>query len=192
MELPDRSQARSWEGKDVVDRDGQRLGRCVGVFADTATGVPEWLHVDVEGHVRSFVPALEATEADGTVQVGFSREAVLAAPSVGDDEQLSKAEEVALYRHYGVPVESNDGSVLPAADASAATPSVRRKRLPRPARHAAPRRTPRRPRCRPRWSAPPTAPARLRRPARAPTRPWRSPTPTSTSGRATDRVTPPR
>ena len=40
MELPDRSQARSWEGKDVVDRDGQRLGRCVGVFADTATGVP--------------------------------------------------------------------------------------------------------------------------------------------------------
>ena len=63
MELPDRSQARSWEGKDVVDRDGQRLGRCVGVFADTATGVPEWLHVDVEGHVRSFVPALEAAEA---------------------------------------------------------------------------------------------------------------------------------
>ena len=119
MELPDRSQARSWEGKDVVDRDGQRLGRCVGVFADTATGVPEWLHVDVEGHVRSFVPALEAAETDGTVRVRFSRDVVLGAPGVGDDEQLSKAEEIELYRHYGVPVEGGDGSVLPADDASA-------------------------------------------------------------------------
>ena len=119
MELPDRSQARSWEGKDVVDRDGQRLGRCVGVFADTATGVPEWLHVDVEGHVRSFVPALEAVESDGTVRVRFAREAVTEAPAVGDDEQLSKAEEIELYRHYGIPVEDGDGSVLPASDATA-------------------------------------------------------------------------
>ena len=124
MELPDRSQARSWEGKDVVDRDGQRLGRCVGVFADTATGMPEWLHVDVEGHVRSFVPALEAAEDGGTVRVRFGREAVLGAPSVGDDEQLSKAEEIELYRHYGVPVESGEGSVLPAGDASADTATV--------------------------------------------------------------------
>ncbi|MDP9467003.1 MAG: PRC-barrel domain-containing protein, partial [Actinomycetota bacterium] len=119
MELPDRSQAKSWEGKDVVDRDGQRLGRCVGVFADTATGMPEWLHIDVEGHVRSFVPALEAAESDGTVRVRFARETVLAAPAVGDDEQLSKAEEIELYRHYGIPVESGEGSVLPSSDASA-------------------------------------------------------------------------
>lgn len=124
MELPDRSQARSWEGRDVVDRDGQLLGRCVGVFADTATGVPEWLHVDVEGHVSSFVPALEAAETDGSVRVQFSRDAVLSAPSVGDDVQLSKAEEIDLYRHYGVPVDSGEGSVLPADDASAAGDST--------------------------------------------------------------------
>jgi hypothetical protein len=118
MELPDRSQARSWEGKDVLDSDGSRLGRCVGVFADTATGQPEWLHIDVEGHVRSFVPAIDAVEHDGGVRVRFSRSAVLGAPSVGDDVQLSKAEEIELYRHYGVPVESGDGSVLPADAAS--------------------------------------------------------------------------
>ena len=120
MELPDRSQARSWEGKDVVDSDGSRLGRCVGVFADTATGQPEWLHIDVEGHVRSFVPAIDAVEHDGAVRVRFSRSAVLGAPSVGDDVQLSKAEEIELYRHYGVPVEDGEGSVLPADDAAAA------------------------------------------------------------------------
>jgi hypothetical protein len=58
--------------------------------------------------------------------VRFDRDAVLGAPSVGDDEQLSKAEEIELYRHYGVPVESGEGSVLPAGDASAdhATPST--------------------------------------------------------------------
>ena len=118
MELPDRSQAKSWEGKDVVDRDGRRLGRCVGVFADTATGQPEWLHVDLEGSGRTFVPALESSERDGTVHVPFTSEVVVAAPGVGDDEQLSKAEEIELYRHYGIPVETDEGSVLPASDAT--------------------------------------------------------------------------
>ena len=121
MELPDRTQAKSWEGRDVSDRTGQALGRCVGVFADTATGVAEWLDVEVEGGGRRFIPALEATDTDGSVRVRFSRDEVLAAPTVGDDDQLSKAEELELYRHYGVPVETSEsGSLLPNDSAAGA------------------------------------------------------------------------
>jgi len=122
MDLPDSTQATSWEGMEVVDRDGQPLGRCVGVFADTETGLTEWLDVDVTGHTRSFVPAIDATAADGTVRVRFTRDAVVSAPSVGDQQQLSKADEHTLYRHYDVPVSSDADSVLPAGvDASSGT-----------------------------------------------------------------------
>jgi len=127
MELPDRREAKSWEGLPVVDRDEQVLGVCRGVFADTDTGVPEWFDVDVQGHARSFVPALDATEIDGKVRVGFTREQVLAAPHVGDAEQLSKRDEMRLYDHYGVEYTASDSdSLLPAdvdvdADTTATT-----------------------------------------------------------------------
>ncbi len=114
MQLPERKEARNWEGVAVVDRDGDHLGRCVGVFADTDTGATEWLHVDVLGHRRSFVPALGATGTDDTVRVAFARADVLAAPRVGDDLELSKGDEVTLYRHYDVQhTSSTTGSVLP-------------------------------------------------------------------------------
>ena len=115
MQLPERTEARSWEGATVVDRDGDHLGRCVGVFADTDTGATEWLDVDVLGHRRSFVPALGATETGDTVRVTFARADVLAAPHVGDDLELSKSDEVILYRHYDVQhTSTTTGSVLPA------------------------------------------------------------------------------
>jgi hypothetical protein len=53
MDLPDRAEAKSWQGRDVVDRDGEPLGRCHGVFADTDTGLPEWVLVDVGGRPSS-------------------------------------------------------------------------------------------------------------------------------------------
>jgi len=114
MTLPDRAHAKSWEGWDVVDRDGERLGTCVGVFADTDTGITEWLLVDVTGHRRSFVPALEAADADGRVRVPFTRDQVVGAPQVGDDEELAKRDEMELYSHYGVDyTAAESGSVLP-------------------------------------------------------------------------------
>lgn len=116
MELPDRVDAKRWEGLEVVDRDDQALGSCVGVFADADTEITEWLLVDVPGHRRAFVPALDATETGGRVRVPFGREQVVTAPQVGDEAQLSKSDERALYDHYGVPVSEDDSaSLLPEA-----------------------------------------------------------------------------
>ncbi len=47
MGLPDRDRATSWEGLRVVDRSGEPLGTCGGVFADTETGATEWLDVSL-------------------------------------------------------------------------------------------------------------------------------------------------
>lgn len=115
MELPDRDEAKSWKGLTVVDRDGQHLGTCGGVFADTDTGVPEWLDVDVQGHGRSFVPALDVVELEGQVRVRFARDLVVSTPPVGDSEQLSKHDEMRLYDHYGVEYDASESdSLLPA------------------------------------------------------------------------------
>jgi len=100
--LPERDVAKGWQGRLVLDQDGERLGECTGIFADAASGATEWLEVAVEGHRRCLLPALNALEVEGQVRVAFRRAAVLAAPHVGDDTELSKRDDVVLYRHYGV------------------------------------------------------------------------------------------
>ena len=102
MTLPERDVAKGWQGRLVLDQDGERLGECTGIFADAASGATEWLEVAVEGHRRCLLPALNALEVGGQVRVAFRRAAVLAAPHVGDDTELSKRDDVVLYRHYGV------------------------------------------------------------------------------------------
>ena len=101
MDLPDRAEAKSWQGRDVVDRDGEALGRCHGVFADTDTGLPEWVLVDVGGR-QAFVPAGDAQQEGDRVQVQFTRAQVMSAPDVGDVTQLAEDDEKQLYTHYGV------------------------------------------------------------------------------------------
>lgn len=113
MDLPDRAEARTWQGREVVDRDGASLGRCHGVFADTDTGVPEWVLVDVDDR-RAFVPAGDAEQQDEQVRVQFSRDQVLSAPDVGDVSQLTEQDEQVLYTHYGVAFSTSESeSVLP-------------------------------------------------------------------------------
>jgi len=112
--LPERDVAKGWQGRVVLDQDGERLGECTGIFADAASGATEWLEVAVEGHRRCLLPALNALEVGGQVRVAFGRAAVLAAPHVGDDTELSKRDDIVLYRHYGVHYSaSNSPSLLP-------------------------------------------------------------------------------
>jgi len=100
--LPERDVAKGWQGRLVLDQDGERLGECTGIFADAASGATEWLEVAVEGHRCCLLPALNALEVGGQVRVAFRRAAVLSAPHVGDDTELSKRDDIVLYRHYGV------------------------------------------------------------------------------------------
>lgn len=136
MDLPDQDTASSWEGATVVDRAGEQLGRCTGVFADVDTDAIEWITVAVEEHRRLFIPALDASESGGTLRVSFARADVLAAPRVGDEQELSKADEVRLYEHYGVAhTSAASGSVLPIG---VTTPSAADEPAPAPEEASAP------------------------------------------------------
>ncbi len=117
MALPDRDATRGWIGKAVVDRDGAEIGVCTVLFADDATGLPEWMCADLD-EVSVHVPLVDAVEVGGQVRVAVSRVDVVNAPSVGDKRRLSEAEEAALYRHYGIDYSrATSESLLPASEA---------------------------------------------------------------------------
>ncbi|MBB3083247.1 hypothetical protein [Geodermatophilus sabuli] len=117
MGLPGRDAARNWVGRTVVDREGTALGPCTAVLADEATGLPEWMYVEVDGS-GAVVPVVDATETAEQVRVTVSRAEVTGAPSVGDTGRLSEAQEEQLYRHYGIDFSRDTSeSLLPAGEA---------------------------------------------------------------------------
>jgi hypothetical protein len=124
VRLPERDVAKGWQGRLVLDQDGERLGECTGIFADAASGATEWLEVAVEGHRRCLLPALNALEVGGQVRVAFRRAAVLAAPHVGDDTELSKRDDIVLYRHYGVHYSASASPSLLPTEADLGAPKT--------------------------------------------------------------------
>ena len=119
MTLPERHVAMEWVGKMVVDGADTEIGVCTAVFADDATGLPEWLLVDLAG-ATVFVPVVDAAESGGQVLVTVSQADVASAPTVGDAEHLTEGEEAALYRHYSIETSRDaSDSLLPEGAAGA-------------------------------------------------------------------------
>ncbi|WP_345771710.1 PRC-barrel domain-containing protein [Geodermatophilus sabuli] len=121
--LPERDAARDWVDMTVVDRDGTEIGACAAVFADEATGRPEWVRVQHPDRTV-IIPLLDAVEIEGRVRVVVSRADVLTAPSASGD-RLTETEEVALYEHYGITASrAASDSLLPAAEATGDAPAT--------------------------------------------------------------------
>ena len=102
--MPDLDTVRGWHGRTLVDRDGSRIGSIDAIYLDDQTDQPEWALVNTGlfGTKSSFVPLVQATEADGGVRVPFDKQLVKDAPRVDPDQHLSEAEERQLWRHYGL------------------------------------------------------------------------------------------
>jgi uncharacterized protein (TIGR02271 family) len=94
----------SWRGSNVVDNDGDKIGKIEEIYMDAETGKPEWLAVKTGmlGTKVSFIPIAEASEAGGDVRVPYDKQQVKDAPNAEADGELSQPEEAALYRHYGL------------------------------------------------------------------------------------------
>jgi sporulation protein YlmC with PRC-barrel domain len=71
--MPEVQQVLAWRGSDVVDRDGDKIGKIEEIYLDEQTDQPEWLAVKTG--------IAQNAEADGA---------------------LSQDEEQQLYRHYGL------------------------------------------------------------------------------------------
>ncbi len=118
--MPDLATVRSWEGRTMVDPDGDRIGTIDAIYLDDQTGQPEWALVTTGlfGAKATFVPLAQATQADGEVQVPYPKQLVNDAPRVDADQHLSEAEEQQLWRHYGLDYDTTDRSVATGRDAT--------------------------------------------------------------------------
>jgi len=103
-------------GMEVVDRDGDKIGKVDEIYLDQQTNKPEWLAVKTGlfGSNVSFIPLAEATTEGDVVRVPFEKSHVKDAPNADPDGELSQDEEARLYRHYGLDYsESRSDSGLP-------------------------------------------------------------------------------
>jgi uncharacterized protein (TIGR02271 family) len=102
--MPDIDTVRGWQGRTLVDRDGDRVGSIDAIYLDDQTGEPEWALVNTGlfGTKSSFVPLAQATQTDQDVRVPYDKQLVKDAPRIDPDGHLSEAEERQLWRHYGL------------------------------------------------------------------------------------------
>jgi len=116
MPLPQRSQVEHWLSRTVVDRDGTEVGRCTRIYADTDTGLPEWLLVVVDGDDDGVIaPLLDASDAGERVQLSTSFDLIQSAPRIGTPDSISPDDEVQFYEHYGIALSDDASSTgLPA------------------------------------------------------------------------------
>ena len=94
----------TWMGRQVLDREDNKIGRVSQIYLDEGTGRPEWLAINT-GLFKtrsSFVPLGDAAVEGDQLKVPFDKAAVKDAPQVDDEDgYLSADEEEHLYRYYG-------------------------------------------------------------------------------------------
>jgi uncharacterized protein (TIGR02271 family) len=112
-----------WRDRDVVDRDGNKVGKLEQIYLDTDTNTPEWALVNTGlfGTKSSFVPLAGASPAGDEVRIDYTKDQVKDAPAIDPEGELSQAEEETLYRHYGHDyTERRSESGLPAGEGAPA------------------------------------------------------------------------
>ena len=104
MATPSMDEVRGWQGRTMIDRDGDKIGTITDIYLDAETDRPEWALVNTGlfGTRSTFVPLAQASEDGDQVRVPYEKAQVKDAPNVEADGQLSEDEEAALYRHYGL------------------------------------------------------------------------------------------
>jgi uncharacterized protein YrrD len=99
----DHQKIAEWHGKDLVDRDGDTIGKLEDVYVDVETDEPMFGTVK-EGRIGrhlTFVPLAGLTIGPDNLQVTVSKDQVKAAPNIEmHGDELSQTGESALYHHY--------------------------------------------------------------------------------------------
>jgi sporulation protein YlmC with PRC-barrel domain len=92
-----------WHGKTLVDRDGEKIGKLEDVYVDVETDEPQFATVKegLIGRHLTFVPLGGVKVGPDELQVAVSKDQVKNAPNIElRGEELSQADESALYHHY--------------------------------------------------------------------------------------------
>ena len=92
-----------WHGKDLVDSDGERIGKLKDVYFDVETDQPQFATVKegLFGRHLTFVPLTEMVLGPNDLQVSVSKSLVKNAPNIElQGEALSQEAESTLYHYY--------------------------------------------------------------------------------------------
>jgi len=102
--MTDVAELQRWEGRTVVDKDGDKIGKVDQVLINDETGNPEWLGVTTGlfGKRQNFVPLAESRFVGDDVQVAYDKAHVKDAPNFEVESHMEPQEEADLYRHYGI------------------------------------------------------------------------------------------
>jgi uncharacterized protein (TIGR02271 family) len=98
------TEAYGFQGRTMLDRDGDKIGKIDELYEDRETGRPEWALVSTGlfGISKSFVPLSGAQAAGEDVRVPVQKAQVKDAPTIEPDGALAEDEERRLFEHYGV------------------------------------------------------------------------------------------
>lgn len=105
-----------WHGRELVDRNGERIGRLEDVYYDVETEEPQFGTVK-EGLISrhlTFVPLAGLTIGPDNLQVTVSREQVKKGPNI-ELNDLSQIDEPSLYHHFQLnytPLDTETGRRL--------------------------------------------------------------------------------
>ncbi len=96
--------APDWEGRTIIDRSGEKIGKIEDIFLVEETGRPEWALVKLGRRKGSatLVPLAGASPAGDDVRSTLHKSVVEQAPRLDADADPSEEQVNAFYRHYGV------------------------------------------------------------------------------------------
>jgi uncharacterized protein (TIGR02271 family) len=99
------TEAYDFEGRTLIDRDGEKLGKVEELYMDDRGGQPEWalVHSGLFGTKKTFVPLHGAEPVGEDARVPIRKAQVKDAPHIDAGGRLSEEEEQRLFEHYGVP-----------------------------------------------------------------------------------------
>jgi len=107
-----------WYGKLLIDLNGENIGKLQDVYVDVETDQPQFATVKegLIGRHLTFVPLGGVKVGPEELQVAVPKEQVQDAPNIEQHgEELSQADESALYHHYELnytPPDSESGRRL--------------------------------------------------------------------------------
>jgi len=101
--MPTMEDVRTWQGRDVVGPDGDKVGTVEDIYLDRETDQPEWAAVKTGlfGSKVHFVPIGDAQLSGEDLRIAYDKSMVKDAPNIDADGELSPAEEQELYQYYG-------------------------------------------------------------------------------------------
>jgi hypothetical protein len=95
---------KDWRGQDVLDAQGEKLGKLEEVYYDTDSDAPAFGAVKsgLVGKHITLVPLAGASAGQSYLRVATAKDSFKDAPSIDTDAELTAEDEASSYGHFGL------------------------------------------------------------------------------------------